>query len=226
MPKPALKKTKRGPRYKGRTPPRPRRETSQETRDALIRAGIELFAKHGLDTPSLDAICAHANKTRGAFYVHFPDRDTFIVAIMESIGSPFLDVVLGSPEQGSKSLRAFVERFMLAVAMGEYPLIKEGSVRPHQLLDACARSEAVRTRYADLIEQSISRLADVVAHDQENQRVREDVRSEDISALLLASIIGAQTMLELRVNVDMGQLALALLRLLDRRHAGPKGPVY
>ena len=69
-------------------PPRPggaRELTKQETREALLRAGMELFAEQGLDVPSLDALCARAGFTRGAFYVHFADREEFIVAVMERI---------------------------------------------------------------------------------------------------------------------------------------------
>ena len=44
-----------------------REETKQATRDALISAGMALFAEQGLDGPSLDAICDRAGFTRGAF---------------------------------------------------------------------------------------------------------------------------------------------------------------
>ena len=58
--------------------------TKRETRAALLDAGLAEFAAHGLDTPSLDAICARAGFTRGAFYVHFKDREDFVVAIITS----------------------------------------------------------------------------------------------------------------------------------------------
>ena len=45
----------------------------KETRSALIRAALKLFHEEGFDGPSLDAICARAGYTRGAFYVHFKD---------------------------------------------------------------------------------------------------------------------------------------------------------
>lgn len=51
-----------------------RDESMQETRAALVGAAPELFAKEGLDA-SLDAICERAGFSRGAFYVHFSDRD-------------------------------------------------------------------------------------------------------------------------------------------------------
>src|SRR5262245_37416602 len=52
-------------------PPTTREFGKQETREALLRAGMEMFAEQGLDAPSLDALCARAGFTRGAFYVHF-----------------------------------------------------------------------------------------------------------------------------------------------------------
>lgn len=199
-----------------RPEPRPRAETTAETREALIRAGIELFAAEGLDAPSLDAICARAGKTRGAFYVHFADRDAFLAAVMERVGLPFLDVVLGDDET-PPPLSVVVQRFLLAMTSGEYPLTAQDGVRPHQLLDACARSEAVRARYVALIEASIRRLAGVVARGQGEHTVRDDVRPEDAAAILLAAVVGAQTLIELRASVDLAPAAATLLRMLERK---------
>src|SRR6266545_822253 len=68
--------------------------TKQKTREALIDAGLAL----------------------GAFYVHFPDRDAFLLAVMERVGGRFLDAVIGS------GLRPTIERFVASVASGLYPL--------------------------------------------------------------------------------------------------------
>ncbi|MDQ3036266.1 MAG: TetR/AcrR family transcriptional regulator [Myxococcota bacterium] len=196
--------------------PRSRAETSAETREALIRAGIELFGAQGLDAPSLDAICARAGKTRGAFYVHFPDRDAFLAAVMERVGLPFLDVVLGTAGEASPDLMGVVQRFLMSVASGEYPLTSRDGVRPHQLIDACVRSEPVRARYVALIEESIGRLASIVARGQQDRALRDDVRAEDAAAILLAAVVGAQTLMELRVSVDLAPAAAAMLRMLER----------
>ena len=67
-----------------------RAELKAQTREALILAGITLFQEQGLDAPSLDAICEAAGKTRGAFYVHFEDREAFQVAVMERILHAYL----------------------------------------------------------------------------------------------------------------------------------------
>jgi len=43
-----------------------------------------------LDTPSLDDICDRAGFTRGAFYVHFADREALLVAVMDHVGESFV----------------------------------------------------------------------------------------------------------------------------------------
>src|SRR5215813_11962618 len=92
----------------------------QETRDALIAAGLAAFAEHGLDVPSLDAICARAGFTRGAFYVHFKDRDDFVVAVMEHVLGGFLDAVIATGDD-AHDLEHTVERFAEAIAMAAGP---------------------------------------------------------------------------------------------------------
>jgi len=180
--------------------PATREETKQQTRAALIDAGIVLFASQGLDV-SLDAICDEAGFTRGAFYVHFADRDAFLEVVMERLGAQFLE--------------GTAARFFRAVAANEYPLMREGGVRPHQLLDACARSPAIRKRYVALAEESVLRLTKIVRADQRAGKVRDDMDARSIATILLAAIIGVQTMNDLRMPVDLARTGLATLGLLS-----------
>jgi len=198
--------------------PATREEGKQKTREALLLAGVKLFAKHGLDV-SLDAICDEAGFTRGAFYVHFEDRDAFLEGVMERLGTQFLDAVLGVTGDEEGGLLATASRFFLAVAEGDYPLMREGGVRPHQLLDACARSPAIRKRYVALAEESVLRMTRIVRADQKRGTVRDDVDARTIATTLLAAIIGVQTMNDLRMPVDLPTTGLAALRLL-----APKTP--
>lgn len=177
------------------------------TREALVSAGISAFAAEGLDA-SLDAICARAGYTRGAFYVHFHDRDEFLVAVMERVGELFLRSLFSSG-----SLPVTVERFVAAIGSGEYPLTPAGGVRPHQLLEACARSERVRERYVELIATSLEQLTAMVKSGQEDG-VRGDIAPRETASLLMAIVIGAQTMIELGVPLDPARMAAMTLTLL------------
>ncbi|HEY8429253.1 MAG TPA: TetR family transcriptional regulator, partial [Sandaracinaceae bacterium] len=80
----------------------PRRiEEAARTREALVAAAMELFAEQGLTGPSLDAICAKAGFTRGAFYVHFATRDDLIAAVVEKAMGGFIDAIIASGEAGA-----------------------------------------------------------------------------------------------------------------------------
>jgi len=189
-----------------------------ETREKLLRAGAELFAKEGLDGPSLDAICERAGYTRGAFYVHFEDRDAFMVAVMEREGLPFLDAILGGPGDAASppTFEAVVARFLASVVSGAYPLTRKGGPKPHQLLDACARSKKIRMRYVALVADSIARLAKVIETSQDRGSLRSDVQAEDIATILLAAIIGSQTMMELDAPIDLARTGASMMALLSR----------
>ena len=191
-----------------------REAAKQRTRRALIDAGVELFSAQGLDGPSLDAICERAGFTRGAFYVHFRDRDDFIVAVMETAGGPILDELVSA--QPDEDLAQTFMRFITAFAEGRYPLAPRGGIRPHQLIDACVRSDQVRRRYVELIVEAMARVARGIEHGQCKGMVREDVDPSAIAALLLAAVIGGQTMSEIDVPYDLSATASAVLRLLIR----------
>jgi TetR/AcrR family transcriptional regulator, transcriptional repressor for nem operon len=189
-----------------------RERGKERTRRALIEAGIELFAKEGLDAPSLDAICERAGYTRGAFYVHFRDRDDFLVAVMETAGPPILDQLVAAAPQ--EELAATFARFMGAFADGRYPMAPRGGIRPHQLIDACMRSPRVRQRYVELVVEAMARVARGVAHGQRHGLLRPDLDPTAVATLLLAAVIGSQTMSELEVPYDLPATAAAVLRLM------------
>jgi TetR/AcrR family transcriptional regulator, transcriptional repressor for nem operon len=201
-----------------------RDDAKQHTRAALVNAALELFAEQGLDVPSLDAICDRAGFTRGAFYVHFKTREDILVAVMDQVGESFLAGVFAQMPDltgGGRRLHHAVKRFVDAVASGAYPLMATGGkgplVRPHQLLDACARSPIVRERYRDLVQLSVGAVAGLVKSDQDEGAVRSDVDPETVATMALALVIGAQTMNDLGLALDPARLASAIEHMLAKR---------
>lgn len=209
-----------------------RDDAKQQTRAALVSAALELFAEQGLDVPSLDAICERAGYTRGAFYVHFKTREDILVAVMDQVGESFLASVfeeLSSEPKAATTAKAAtksgrlhhaVRRFVESVASGAYPLMATGGkgplVRPHQLLDACARSPVVRERYRDLVQLSVAAVAGLVQADQDDGEIRRDVEPSTVATMALALIIGAQTMNDLGLSLDPAHLASAIERMLAK----------
>jgi TetR/AcrR family transcriptional regulator, transcriptional repressor for nem operon len=193
---------------------RTRDDAKRETRDALIRAGLAEFVGRGLDAPSLDAICARAGYTRGAFYVHFRGRDDFVVAVMESVLGRFLDAIIAAGE-GGDDLAQTVDRFAQALVQGNPLTGASGSMRTHHLLDVCARSDAIRTRFLAMLAEAADRVARAAAAGQRAATVRSDVPARAIGALLVALAMGVVQMFELGVALEVGDVRETALALLS-----------
>ena len=54
---------------------------SETTRGDLLAAGLRLADEHGVRGMSVNAIVAEASRSKGAFFHHFPDRDSYLVEL-------------------------------------------------------------------------------------------------------------------------------------------------
>jgi AcrR family transcriptional regulator len=197
-------------------PPNPPRrksrdEAKQETREALIAAGVSAFAEEGLDAPSLDSICARAGFTRGAFYVHFEDREDFLIAVMTTILGGFLDAIIATGD-AAMDLQRTIDFYVAAVIARTLPT--QGSIKYHQLLAACARSPRVRERYVEVLREGARRVAVAVREGQGAGTVRADVDPEQVAAILVGLVSGTQTLLELEYAFDAEKGGRALSEML------------
>src|SRR3954469_11147359 len=71
------------------------------TREALVEAAGDLFAKKGFAGASMEEIAAEAGFTRGAIYSNFGSKDELLIAVMdrfnERIVQEYRDVVIDDP---------------------------------------------------------------------------------------------------------------------------------
>jgi AcrR family transcriptional regulator len=193
-----------------------------ETRAALILAGLAEFVEHGFDVPSLDRICSRAGFTRGAFYVHFENREDFIVAVMEARLVAFLETVFGDP--GEQELATTLRRFTTAVremADGAPKAEVRGlmtaggvTIQLHRMLDAAERSPQIRERLVGLLGGAISRVSEMTGSGQGAGTVRTDVSPELLAEILVVLSIGAVTAAEAGLAIRPERSGEALLQLL------------
>ena len=66
-------------------PPSRRDEGARATRDALVQAGLDLFAERGYAEVATEEIVARAQVTRGALYHHFEDKRDLFRAVHERV---------------------------------------------------------------------------------------------------------------------------------------------
>ncbi len=200
-----------------------RERAKQATRQALVEAAAKEFSTKGFDVPSLDAICARAGYTRGAFYVHFKNRDELVAAVMEHVLHAFLDEVIASGD-ARDDLETTVERF---ITMALYPVaetVEKAGVASevwgppfHRLLEACSRAEKVRHAFIEILEEAIERVAAAARGGQQLGRLRSDVPPEEIARILVLLALGVTTLQETGLSIDLERTRDAALSLLRGR---------
>jgi AcrR family transcriptional regulator len=77
-------------------------ERGKATRAHLIETATGLFAAHGYDGTSIEAVLAGSGVSRGSLYHHFPGKEALFLAVMEEVGTrtaqPVLDAMLTAPD--------------------------------------------------------------------------------------------------------------------------------
>jgi AcrR family transcriptional regulator len=56
---------------------------SEETRNRILDASIQLFSEGGFNVTSVDDICTQAGVSKGAFYHHFESKHALFIALLD-----------------------------------------------------------------------------------------------------------------------------------------------
>lgn len=174
----------------------------QETRLALIEAGMTAFSEEGVDLPSLDAICARAGFTRGAFYVHFKDREDFFEAVVEKVLQDFVDWVLSAAGGQPRGLHDVVDRFIDVVRHGKVPWNDRHRLLMQLVARGTKRRDPVSQPYRTLIEQAIVRLADAARQGQADGHLKRDLDPAQLGLMLVAASVGFIAVVEAGYTPD------------------------
>lgn len=77
-------------------PKRPRGRPSKhgnnyaDTKDTLIRRGIEVLTERGVNAMSLDDLMKSVDIPKGSFYHYFPNKDAFVLEVLNAYESYFI----------------------------------------------------------------------------------------------------------------------------------------
>ena len=74
-----------------RRPGRPpkRDDARRETRERLVRAGIEILTEQGFASTGIDAVLRRVGVPKGSFYHYFPSKEAFGRAVIEGYAAYF-----------------------------------------------------------------------------------------------------------------------------------------
>jgi TetR/AcrR family transcriptional repressor of nem operon len=189
-----------------------RAERAQETREALVRAAAQELAEKGIEAASLNAICDRAGYTRGAFYVHFRDRDELVAAVVERVLGNFQEILF--PKDAAPDLRETIGHFVGAILSGVPEAVGTSHWKFHHTLAACAGSSRIRSKYTGIQNKALERLEAGAAAGQKRKTVRRDVEARTIAELLLVLTMGVSAATELGLEIDYAKGGAALGKLL------------
>ncbi|MEH3142589.1 MAG: TetR/AcrR family transcriptional regulator [Mycobacterium kyogaense] len=132
----------------------PVRERPALRRDDLIAAGIELLGSPGGPSLTVRAACRAAGLTERYFYESFTDRDDYVAAVYDEVGSAAMATLAKS-----ESMRDAVERFV--AMMVDDPARGRVLLLAPEAEPVLARSGARwMPNFIELLQQNLTRITD------------------------------------------------------------------
>jgi len=101
-----------------RTPPPKERADAARNRAAILAAAGRLFAEHGVESVSMDAVAAEAGVGKGTLFRRFGDKAGLAVALLDHRESELQEAILSGPPPlgpdaaGATRLAAFAESYL------------------------------------------------------------------------------------------------------------------
>jgi len=161
---------------------------SERTRREIMNAAVALFCQSGYDAASVSHICERAGVSKGAFYHHFPSKQTLFLAILEDWLGGIDDQLVharAANEPVTDSLTRMAETIgvVFQVASGQLPMFMEFMVQASR--DAAVWDAAIAPyrRYQQ-------RFADLIAEGQREGSVRADLEPHIIAWVLISLAVG------------------------------------
>lgn len=196
-----------------------RAEAKEATRRALLAAGLsEAVERPGL-VPSIDAICARAGYTRGAFYVYFKGRDDFVDQMLEWVLGDIFETLFQAVGGDGPDIQTIVTRFTEALARRQWPDVPDIRAAYLRLVSGLGSSEPIRRRHTDLMKAALSGLELAIRQGQEAGRIRETPNPANISQIFLLLGLGLIVWDDQVLPIDPTVLGNQLLDLMKNRPA-------
>ena len=188
-------------------PPPRRAERQEPSRQHLLTAAIDSFARLGYQGTSIDRIARHAGVTKGALYYHFRDKEELLYEAVSGRIDEFEQFVLaevGPADDTFATLRRVIDAcFFNATVSNHRRFIIT------LMIEALDTNPQLSAKFQRVLRRMRHFLADVVRRGQERGVVRCDITPEDTAAVIAGAIMGA----EIQHYQDPGEVDLR--RVLD-----------
>jgi len=161
---------------------------SENTREQIMAAAIDLFCRSGYDAAGVAEICSQAGVSKGAFYHHFPSKKSLFLAIMDHwlLGiSAQLEAfrTLGKPVPQSMQEMANAIGAIFTVASGQLPMFMEFMVQ-------ASRDQTVWDATIAPYQTYQSQFAQMLADGKREGSIRAELDVQSAAWVLIAFSVG------------------------------------
>jgi TetR/AcrR family fatty acid metabolism transcriptional regulator len=190
-----------------------RRRSREETRQRLVEAALEVFARNGYERSTVDEIVREAGYSKGAFYVHFETKEDLFWELLEERIEAQQEVFRAAIDPSLTVEEN--ERRVLEII---FNLQERDELAPAVYLEFTAhamRNEKVRARLSEFYARWHAFVAETLTLGRDAGVIRPDIDITLLASVLMAVFEGSmiQSRLappELRLNKRVDDLARLL----------------
>ncbi len=161
---------------------------SERTRREIMNAAVAMFCQSGYDAASVAEICERAGVSKGAFYHHFPSKQSLFLAILEDwlVG---IDAQLAQARQADEPVPHSIRRMadtigaVFQVASGQLPMFMEFMVQ-------ASRDQTVWDATIAPYQTYQSQFAQMLADGKREGSIREELDVQSAAWVLIAFSVG------------------------------------
>ena len=180
---------------------RPRR--SEQTREALIEAGIEQLSEYGYHGTGIKQILDEVNVPKGSFYNFFASKEAFVAEVISHYSRNLLSQLAefmageGKALTPIEQLKSIYRYSLKHYASHEF---KKSCLVGSIATEISAESEMCRLELESAMKKWLKFFSAIFAEAQAQQLVRDDISPADMAAVYWAAWEGA--LIKMKMSAD------------------------
>ena len=182
---------------------RPRR--SEQTREALIEAGIEHLSIHGYHGTGIKQILDEVSVPKGSFYNFFASKEAFVAELIGHYSKDLLgqlDVFMTGPGKGLTAVEQLRAIYLYSLERYASNGFKKSCLVGSMASEIASESEMCRIELEDSMKKWLSFFSGVFEEGQKQGLIRDDMAASEIAALYWAAWEGSLIKMKMSANTQ------------------------
>jgi AcrR family transcriptional regulator len=186
----------------------------QQTREYLLQAAAEVFAKRGFHAATLDEVAAAAGFTKGAVYSNFKNKDDLFLALLEDSYGREIEALQATLAHSDVPPEARIGDFVALIG-GELDRAPAGTLYLEFYLYAL-RNPVARARMNELEQEDIRAIAEILESERHKRGIVDVEPAERTARIIVALFRGIFMMRTANPEVAGRELIEAAIEFVTR----------